>query len=178
MPGSHIIVDKELVIAGHDIQKRVQELGRQISAESLPNLLVVAILKGAFIFAADLVRAISIPLEVDFIRVASYGAKTSSSGEITFSRDLETPVIGKNVLLVEDIIDTGQTMVWLKKYFRGKGATSIRTCTLIDKQERRGQEVEIDYYGFQLQKGFLVGYGLDYGEQYRHLPDIYHLKDC
>ncbi len=172
------MVEKELVIAGQDIRKRVEELGRQISAESLPNLLVVAILKGAFVFAADLVRAISIPLEVDFIRVASYGAKSCSSGEIRLSKDLETSVDGKNVLLVEDIIDTGQTIAWLKEHLRGRGAASIRTCTLIDKQERRGQEVVIDYYGFQLQKGFLVGYGLDYAEQYRHLPDIYHLKDC
>ncbi len=172
------MVEKELVIAGQDIRKRVEELGRQISAESLPNLLVVVILKGAFIFAADLVRAISTPLEVDFIRVSSYGAKTFSSGEIRLSQDLETSVNGKNVLLVEDIIDTGQTIVWLKEHLRGRGAASIRTCTLIDKQERRGQEVEIDYYGFQLQKGFLVGYGLDYGEQYRQLPDIYHLKNC
>jgi hypoxanthine phosphoribosyltransferase len=171
-------VNKELVIAGQDIEKRVHELGREISAAALPNLLVVAILKGAFIFAADLVRAISIPLEVDFIRVASYGANTSSSGEIRLSKDLETSVVGKNVLLVEDIVDTGQTIAWLKEHLRGRGAASIRICTLIDKRERRGEEVEIDYYGFQLQKGFLVGYGLDYAEQYRHLPDIYHLKDC
>ena len=171
-------MEKELVIAGRDIEKRVQELGREISADPLPNLLVVTILKGAFIFAADLVRAISIPLEVDFIRVASYGSNTSSSGEIRLSKDLETSVVGKNVLLVEDIIDTGQTIAWLKEHLRGRGAASIRTCTLVDKRERRAKEVEIDYFGFQLEKGFLVGYGLDYAEQYRHLPDIYHLKDC
>ncbi|MEN8134875.1 MAG: hypoxanthine phosphoribosyltransferase [Thermodesulfobacteriota bacterium] len=171
-------MEKELIIAGQDIKQRVQELGREISAEAIPNLLVVAILKGAFIFAADLVRALSIPLEVDFIRVASYGANTCSSGEIRLSKDLETSVVGKNVLLVEDIVDTGQTIAWLKEHLRGRGAASIRTCTLIDKRERRVKEVEIDYYGFQLQKGFLVGYGLDYAEQYRHLPDIYDLKGC
>ena len=168
---------KELVISGQDIKKRVQELGREISAESLPNLLVVGILKGAFIFAADLVRSISIPLEVDFIRVASYGASTCSSGEIRLSKDLETSVVGKNVLLVEDIIDTGKTIAWLKDHLRERGAASIRTCTLIDKRERRVEEVEIDYYGFQFRKGFLVGYELDYAEQYRHLPDIYYLTD-
>ncbi len=169
-------MEKELVISKQDIKKRVQELGREISVEPLPNLLVVGILKGAFIFAADLVRSISIPLEVDFIRVASYGANTCSSGEIRLSKDLETSVVGKNVLLVEDIIDTGKTIAWLKEHLRGRGAASIRTCTLIDKRERRVEEVEIDYYGFQLRKGFLVGYGLDYAEQYRHLPDIYHLE--
>ena len=171
-------MEKELVIAGQDIKKRLQELGREISAEPLPNLLVVVVLKGAFIFAADLVRAISIPLEVDFIRVASYGANTCSSGEIRLSKDLETSVVGKNVLLVEDIVDTGQTIAWLKEHLRGRGATSIQTCTLIDKLERREKEVEIDYYGFQLIQGFLVGYGLDYSEQYRHLPDIYQLTNC
>jgi hypoxanthine phosphoribosyltransferase len=170
-------VGKELVISGPDIKKRVQELGREISAEPLPNLLVVGILKGAFIFAADLVRSISIPLEVDFIRVASYGASTCSSGEIRLSKDLETSVVGKNVLLVEDIIDTGKTIAWLKDHLRERGAASIRICTLIDKRERRVEEVEIDYYGFQLREGFLIGYGLDYAEQYRHLPDIYYLTD-
>ena len=171
-------MEKELVISREDIEKRVQELGRSISAESLPNLLIVGILKGAFIFAADLVRSISIPLEVDFIRVASYGANTCSSDEIRLSKDLETSVVGKNVLLVEDIVDTGKTLAWLKEHLRERGAASIKTCTLIDKRERRVKEVEIDYYGFQLRKGFLVGYGLDYAEQYRHLPDIYHLTDC
>ena len=168
---------KELVISGQDIKKRVQELGREISTEPLPNLLVVAILKGAFIFAADLIRSISIPLEIDFVRVASYGSSTCSSGEIKLSKDLETSVVDKNVLLVEDIVDTGGTLAWLKEHLQGRGAASIRTCALIDKRERRVKEVEIDYSGFQLSKGFLVGYGLDYDEQYRHLPDIYHLND-
>lgn len=171
-------MQKDLVIAAQDIHQRIQELGQEISAASLPNLLVVIILKGAFIFGADLIRAISTPLEVDFIRVASYGANTSSSGEIRLSKDLETSLIGKNVLLVEDIIDTGQTIVWLKEHLRGRGAASIQTCTLIDKLERRAKEVEINYYGFRLSQGFLVGYGLDYSEQYRYLPDIYQLTNC
>lgn len=169
---------KELVIAEQEIQRRVNELGREISAAALPDLLVVIILKGAFVFAADLIRAIATPLEVDFIRVASYGASTCSSGEIRLRKDLETSLEDKNVLLVEDIIDTGQTITWLKEHLRDRGAMSIRTCTLIDKRERRQQEVEIDYYGFQLSQGFLVGYGLDYDEQYRHLPDIYQLTNC
>lgn len=167
-----------MVISGQDIKKRIQELGLEISAESLPDLLVVGILKGAFVFTADLIRSISIPLEVDFIRVASYGADTCSCGEIKLSKDLETSVRGKNVLLVEDIVDTGKTLAWLKEHLRERGAISIKTCTLIDKLERREKEVGIDYYGFRLEKGFLVGYGLDYAEQYRHLPDIYYLKDC
>ena len=171
-------MEKELVIVRADIDRRVQELGRQISAESLPNLLVVGILKGAFIFTADLVRAISMPHELDFIRVASYGENTCSSGEIKLSKDLETSVVDKNVLLVEDIVDTGRTLAWLIKHLQARGAASIKTCTLIDKRERRLNEVEIEYSGFQLSKGFLIGYGLDYAEQYRHLPDIYHLTNC
>lgn len=169
---------KELVISGHQIRQRVQELGREISVGPPANLLIVGILKGAFIFTADLVRAISIPLEVDFIRVASYGAATCSAGEIRLCKDLETSVVGKDVLLVEDIVDTGRTMVWLKEHLRARGAASIKICTLIDKRERREKEVLLDYCGFQLQKGFLVGYGLDYAEQFRHLPDIYQLTGC
>lgn len=171
-------MEKELVIAKEAIEKRVAELGREISATALPELLVIAILKGAFVFAADLIRSISLPLEIDFIRVASYGADTCSAGEIRVTKDLETSVVGKNLLLVEDIVDSGQTLAWLHDHLRERGAASIRTCALIDKRERRGQEVAIDFAGFQLEKGFLVGYGLDYAEHYRHLPEIYQLKNC
>lgn len=167
---------KELLIAGPEIRQRIQELAREITAEQPSDLLIVGILKGAFIFTADLVREISIPLEVDFIRIASYGAGTSSAGEIIMSKDLDNPVAGKNVLLVEDIVDTGQSMVWLTEHLKGRGAVSVKTCTLIDKQERREHAVKIDYYGFRIGAGFLVGYGLDYAEQYRHLPGIYRLE--
>lgn len=171
-------MDKELVISRQEIAARVQALGRQISEASGPDLLLVVVLKGAFVFAADLIRAISIPLEVDFIRVASYGSGTCSVGEISLGKDLEAPVVGRNLLLVEDIVDTGQTLVWLRQHLRERGAASIRTCALIDKRERRAAEVAIDFAGFQLNNGFLVGYGLDHAEQYRQLPEIYRLLNC
>jgi len=169
--------EKELRISAGEIAERVRAIGRQISAESYDDLLVVGILNGAFVFTADLIRVITTPLEVDFIRVASYGATTSSSGEIRLIKDLEIPVAGKNVLVVEDIVDTGNTTNWLSEHLQGRGAASIKLCALIDKQERRQKEVKIDYCGFQVQEGFLVGYGLDHAERYRHLPDIYSLKN-
>ena len=168
-------MEKELVISRSDLAKRVMELGREISSRQIEKLLVVGVLKGAFIFTADLVRAISIPIEVDFIRVASYGSDTCSSAEIQLGKDLETSLVGKNVLLIEDIVDTGKTLTWLKEHLRDRGAVSVRVCALIDKRQRRQEEVEIDYCGF-LQEGFLVGYGLDYAERYRELPEVYRLK--
>ena len=169
--------EKELILSADKIAQRLANLGTEISRDfSGKQLLVVGILNGAFIFTADLVRSISIPLEIDFIRVASYGSSTSSAGEIRLVKDLEIPVSGKDVLLVEDIVDTGNTMEWLSEHLQGRGASSIKLCTLISKQERREKTVRVDYCGFDVQEGFLVGYGLDHAEQYRHLPDIYHLK--
>ncbi|MDF1577038.1 MAG: hypoxanthine phosphoribosyltransferase [Desulfurivibrionaceae bacterium] len=170
-------MEKELVISSSEIARRVRELGREISKRSRDRLLVVGVLKGAFVFTADLVRAISIPLELDFIRVASYGADSCSSGEIRLSGDLQAAVAGRDVLLVEDIVDTGTTLVWLLDYLRAGGAGSVTVCALIDKRQRRREEVIIDYCGFR-REGFLVGYGLDYGERYRELPDIYELKSA
>ena len=169
--------EKKIRISAREIAERVQAIGQQISSENYSDLLVVTILNGAFIFTADLVRAISTPLEIDFIRVASYGVETSSSGEIKLLKDLERSVTGKNVLLVEDIVDTGNTTTWLSEHLQDRGAASIKLCALIDKRERRKREVTIDFCGFQIQDGFLVGYGLDHAEQYRHLPDIYNLHD-
>ena len=169
--------EKKLRISAEEIAERVQALGQEISSTSTADLLVIGILNGAFIFTADLIRAITTPLEVDFIRVASYGNNTSS-GEIRLLKDLEIPVSGKNVLLVEDIVDTGNTITWLAEHLKGRGAISIKLCALIDKRERRQNDIKIDYCGFQVQDGFLVGYGLDHAEQYRHLPDIYSLNEC
>ena len=169
--------EKKIHISAGEIAERVQAIGQQISSENYSDLLVVGILNGAFIFTADLVRAISTPLEIDFIRVASYGVGTSSSGEIKLFKDLERSVTGKNVLLVEDIVDTGNTITWLAKHLQDRGAASIKLCALIDKRARREREVKIDYCGFQVQDGFLVGYGLDHADQDRHLPDIHILND-
>ncbi len=169
--------EKELIISEEEIAKRITDIGREISNDFIgKKLVVVGILNGAFIFTADLVRAITIPLEIDFIRVASYGSSTKSTGEIRLVKDLEISLGGKDVLLVEDIVDTGNTIDWLREHLQGRGSSSIKLCTMISKQERREIKVPVDYCGFNIQEGFLVGYGLDHAEQYRHLPDIYLLK--
>ena len=168
---------RELIISSGEIAQRIANLGQEISNDYIGRqLLVVGILNGAFILTADLVRSITIPLEVDFVRVASYDSATTSSGKIRLLKDLEIPVRDKDILLVEDIVDTGNTIAWLSKHLQGRGASSIKLCTLINKEERREQKVQIDYCGFEVQEGFLVGYGLDHAEQHRQLPDIYRLK--
>jgi len=168
--------DKKLIFSKDQIQQRVQEIGRQITKDYRDKkLIAIGILNGAFIFLADLVRNIDLPLEVDFVRVASYGEQSTSSGTITFTKDIELDLGGKDVLLVEDIVDTGRTIDYLKKYFKKHNPNSLRVCALIDKKERRELDIELDYIGFEISEGFLVGYGLDYGEQHRHYADIYHL---
>jgi len=132
---------------------------------------LVGVLKGAFVFVADLIRHLSIPVEVDFIRLASYG-DTMESQELRITKDLELPVRGRDVLVVEDIVDTGKTLRYLQDTLKRKGARTVSTCVLVDKRQRRQVEVAIDYVGFVVQEGFIVGYGLDYAESYRHLPDL------
>ncbi len=172
------MVTKKLVLSQNEIARRVAELGHEISTfYSDRPLVLVGVLNGAFIFMADLARSLSIDVEIDFIRVASYGMSSTSSGAISLSKDVELDLQGKEVLLVEDIIDTGRTLAWLKEFFHDKGATSVRICTLIDKKERRKTEVEIDFLGFAIDEGFLVGYGLDCAEQYRNLGAVYHLEN-
>jgi len=167
---------REPVISTEQIHQRVQELGRQITEEYAgKRLVLLGVLNGAFIFAADLCRAIDLDLEVDFIRVASYGAATVSSGTIRLIKEPGIDLAGKEVLLVEDIVDTGTTMAWLRDHFRTSQAQSVRICALIDKKERRKVVVDVDYVGFDLDRGFLVGYGLDYAERYRNLKAIYSL---
>jgi hypoxanthine phosphoribosyltransferase len=171
-------IDKELILSRETIARRVTELGLAITSDYTGRqLMVVGILKGAFIFTADLVRAIELPLEVDFIRVASYGGNACSSGELTLTKDIELPLAGKDLLLVEDIVDTGRTIACLKELFKRQQPHSVRICALIDKQERREVPVEVDYIGFGIEDGFLVGYGLDFAEQHRHYPEVYHLRN-
>jgi hypoxanthine phosphoribosyltransferase len=170
--------DKKLIISREDIARRVQELGAKITEDFADSkLLVVGALNGAFIFMADLVREIKLDLEIDFIRVASYGMSTSSCGEIRFSKDIELDARDKDILIVEDIVDTGLTLASLHKYLIGCSPKSIRACALIDKKERRDIDVVIDYVGFEVKEGFLIGYGLDCREQYRQLGEIFHLID-
>ena len=168
---------KRIVLSRTEIQEKVRELGRRISHDFRDDeLLLVGVLNGAFIFTADLAREIELPVRIDFIRVASYGAGSASSGTVTFIKDVELPVAGKRVLLVEDIVDTGRTIARLQEHFLRQGARSVHICALIDKKERREVEVRADYIGFTVAEGFLVGYGLDFAEQYRNLPEVYHLE--
>jgi hypoxanthine phosphoribosyltransferase len=172
------MADLNLIFSREEIARRTRELGEAITRDYAGcRLVVIGILKGAFIFTADLVRAIDLPLEIDFIRVASYGSKSCSSGDLKLTKDVELPLAGKDVLLVEDIVDTGRTVACLKELFERHQPRSVRICALIDKKERREMDAEIDYIGFTVAKGFLVGYGLDYAERHRQYPAVYHLEN-
>ncbi len=165
------------IISPVDIQRRVEELGTEITRDYKDSSLVlIGILKGAFVFMADLMRHIKLPLVVDFVRLQSYGATMESSGQVSITKDIELSIQGKDVVVVEDIVDTGYTLQYLKEILKLHEAASIRICCLIDKKERRKVPVDVDYVGFNVKKGFLVGYGLDYNEQYRNLPGVYHLN--
>lgn len=166
------------VITSEAIARRVGELGAAISDiyKDQP-LVMVCVLKGAFIFFADLVRAVSLRPELDFVRLASYGDQTMRKGQPQFSKDMDLSVAGKHVLVVDDIVDTGHSMQLLLDTLAARGAKSLRACALIDKRERREVDVTVDFSGFVLSSGFVVGYGLDYAEQYRHLSAVYELID-
>lgn len=160
------------------IQERVAALGAEVDAcYGAEPLVVVCVLKGACIFFADLVRAMRKPhVEVDFIRLSSYGVNAHASKKIIFSKDIELDIAGKHVLVVEDVVDTGHTIEFVLAQFASRGATSVRIAALVDKHERREVSVHTDFVGFSLQEGFIVGYGLDYAEQYRTLPAIYEVS--
>jgi len=170
------MIEKQEVVSRQDIARRVKELGQAIARDYAGRrLIMIGILNGAFIFLADLVREIDLPLEIDFIRVSSYGSSTCSSGAIQCTKDTELDLAGKDILLVEDIVDTGRTLARLKELFAARKAESVRICALIDKKERREVEVAVDYAGFEVSEGFLVGYGLDHAEQHRQYPAIYKI---
>jgi len=159
------------------LQARVKELAGKISTDySDREPIVLGVLNGAVFFFADLVREMTIPSRIDFIRAASYGSGTSSSGSVRLTKDLEIPIEDEPVILVEDIVDTGLTVTKIVEILRERGPESVKVCALIDKLERRSMDVVIDYCGFQVKEGFLIGYGLDYNEQYRYLPDIYTMR--
>jgi hypoxanthine phosphoribosyltransferase len=172
--------DYQLVsrISAEELDKRLDELACRINRDYEGKcLLIVGILKGAFMFLADLVRRLSLPIEVDFVRLTSYGNKTETSGVIRITKDLEMNVAGRHILVVEDIVDTGTTLAWyldhLKKNYQPE---SVKVCALIDKLERRETQVPVDYVCLSLEKGFLVGYGLDFSEKHRNLPGIYEVQ--
>lgn len=165
-PGRILITEEEL-------GRRVAELGQAVARDyEAENPVLVAVLKGAVVFMADLIRATPIDLTTDFIAVASYGAGTRSTGVVKLAADLSLPIDGRHVLIVEDIIDTGRTVSYLKRNFETRHPKSVRICALLDKIERREVEVDIDYPGFAIPNVFVVGYGLDYGGLYRNLPYV------
>jgi hypoxanthine phosphoribosyltransferase len=155
------------------IAARVQELADQINAEYAgKRLLVIGVLKGAWMFMADLIRKLDVPAACDFVRVSSYGARTVTSGKPSLLLDITEKIEGRDVLVVEDIMDTGVSLAWLMKYLRQQDPSSLRLCVLLDKPSRRQQDVEADYIGFEIPNKFVVGYGVDYAEHFRELPYI------
>jgi len=166
-------------ITAEMIAERNTSLGQEITEsykDSQDPLVCICVLKGAFLFFSDIIRKIDRDIEVDFVRLASYGTATSRGEDIVFSKDLEISIEGKDVLVIEDIVDTGNSMDFLLHVLRRRNPKSLKICSLIDKHERREKKVTVDFAGFQLSDGFIVGYGLDYAERYRELDGIYELS--
>jgi hypoxanthine phosphoribosyltransferase len=168
--------EKRVVFTAEQIARQVKLLASRISKDyEGKDVVLIGVLKGAFIFLADLVRQLTIPVQLDFIRAASYGTGTESSGKIRITTDVELDLQDQDVLIVEDIVDSGLTTAFLKQHLASKEARSVKICALIDKRERRTISIPLDYVGLQMEKGFLVGYGLDCNEANRQLPGIYEL---
>ena len=162
-----------ILISSEQLQAKAAEMGQAISEDYRnKDLLLVCVLRGAFMFLADLIRHITIPHEVDFMATASYGRSTESSGIVRILKDLNTSIEGRDVLVVEDIVDSGLTLQYLLRLLRDRNPASLRVCCLLDKRTRRQVEVPLDYLGFNVPNEFVVGYGLDYGELYRNLPFV------
>ena len=167
----------EVLLTAEQIAAKVAELGRRIAADyRSKDLVLVSILKGALPFLADLMRATQVPLALDFLEVSSYGAETQTSGVVRILKDLAQPIEGRDVLVVEDILDSGHTLSYVFEHLRAQRPASLRLCVLLDKPARRIIPVEIDYRGFEIPDKFVVGYGLDYAERYRNLPFVGVLK--
>jgi len=163
----------EVLFTEEEVKLKIKELARKITCDYAgQDILVVGILKGAFIFMADLVREIELPLQLDFMDVSSYGHSTVSSGEVRIMKDLEESIEGKNVLIVEDIIDTGLTLNYISEILKKRGPKSLRICCLLDKPSRRRSSIQPDYTGYAIEDLFVVGWGLDYAERYRNYPAI------
>jgi hypoxanthine phosphoribosyltransferase len=174
MTGPMLHPDVEEILLSHEqIRARVAELGAELAADYAGrDPVLVSVLKGSIIFLADLVRAMDVPLSIDLMEVSSYGASTESSGQVRILKDLSSSIEGRNVIVVEDIIDTGLTLNYLLRYLHDRGPASVRVCCLLDKPARRLAPIEIDYRGFTIPDRFVIGYGLDYDERYRNLPYI------
>jgi len=170
------VIDRVL-ISEEELKTKVSELAKKISADyEGRDLLLVSVLKGGFVFAADLFRNLTIPASVDFMAVSSYGASSKSSGVVKILKDLDLSVEGKDILIVEDILDSGITLNYLKDLFIRRGVNSLKICTILNKPDRRKAPIYADYVGFDIPDEFVVGYGLDYAEKYRNLPFVGILK--
>ena len=162
-----------VMISEEDVMKRIEEMGKQISEDYAGKQIhLICVLKGGVFFMCELAKRISIPVSMDFMSVSSYGDGTSSSGVVRIAKDLDESLEGKDVLVVEDIIDSGRTLYYLLDILAKRGPKSMRLCTLLDKPDRRVKDVPVDYVGFEIQDDFVVGYGLDYAQRYRNLPYI------
>jgi hypoxanthine phosphoribosyltransferase len=169
----------EILVQPDDLSRRVRELGAQISADYAGrDLLLVGVLKGAVFFLSDLMRNITVPCEVDFMAVASYGSATDSSGVVRILKDLDAALEGRHVLIVEDIVDSGLTLQYLLRNLGARNPASIEVCALLTKPDRRKVELEPRYVGFEIPNRFVVGYGLDHGERYRNLPYVAVLEEA
>jgi len=167
----------KVILTEEQIAKRVKELGEMITKDYKgKNLFVIGILRGASVFMSDLIREIKLPLEIDFMAVSSYGVSTKSSGVVRIAKDLDSTIGDKDVLIVEDIVDTGLTLKYIVENLQSRKPASVKICTLLDKPSRRVTDVEVAYNGFDIPDEFVVGFGLDYGEMYRNLPYIGVLK--
>ncbi|MCA9641773.1 MAG: hypoxanthine phosphoribosyltransferase [Polyangiaceae bacterium] len=163
----------ETIFTAEQIHARVKELGAEISRDyQKRNLVLLCILKGSFVFAADLARAIDIPLRIEFMGLSSYGEDTKSSGVVQITQDVSTPLAGEDVLIVEDIVDTGLTLHYLLQQIQTRSPASVRICSLLHKPAREKKKVAIDYLGFTIEDRFVIGYGLDWAQKYRNLPFI------
>jgi hypoxanthine phosphoribosyltransferase len=163
----------EILVQADDLQRRIRELGAEITRDYQGrDLLLVCVLKGAVFFLSDLMRAIEVPCEVDFMAVASYGDSTDSSGVVRILKDLDAAIEGRDVLIVEDIVDSGLTLQYLVRNLRARGPSSLEVCALLTKPARRKAEVGAKYIGFEIPNRFVIGYGLDHAEKYRNLPYV------
>ncbi len=167
----------EVVLCERELRERIAELGAEIARDYAGrSLAVICVLKGSFVFCADLVRAIDLPMTIDFLGLSSYGEAQVSSGIVRITSDLSHPIEGRDVLLVEDIVDTGLTLAFLIEHLATRRPASVRICALLEKQGAARRKVDVDYRGFKLPEGFVVGYGLDSAERYRNLPYLAKLR--
>ena len=169
-----LVKELRLLFSKEEITEAVARLAQEISADyANKKVVLIGVLKGAFVFLADLVRQLTIPVEIEFIRIASYGSQKETLGKITVKKDVEIPLKGKDILVIEDIVDTGLSLTFLIDHLRAHNPSSLKVCALVDKNSRRKVEVQVNYTGFAMADGFIVGYGIDFNERYRALPEIF-----